>query len=120
MKMHRNWPHSKRTKILCIRWDMKRLLKLASMHHWQTCSAHIAFTCAFLLEPFEHFSLKDLFQVVILVLVGLDCILVFGELMIDYLRLFQNHACNATQGSYANESTKELENYHTLETIEKV
>lgn len=40
--------------------------------------------------------------------------------MIDYLRLFQNHACNATQGSYANESTKELENYHTLETIEKV
>lgn len=72
------------------------------------------------LEPFEDFSLKDLFQVVVLVLVGLDCILVFGELMIDYLRLFQNHNCNATSASYANESTNELENYHTLETIEKV
>ena len=55
------------------------------------------------------------FQIAILVLVGVDCFLVFGELIID-LKLFQNHTCYVNSSDHQTES----ESHHTLETIEKV
>ena len=56
-----------------------------------------------------------IFQIAILVLVGVDCFLVFGELIID-LKLFQNHTCYDNSTHQYTES----ESHHTLEIIEKV
>ncbi|KAH9389996.1 Voltage-gated hydrogen channel 1 [Tyrophagus putrescentiae] len=57
------------------------------------------------------------FHIAILVLVGFDCLLVFGALIID-LRLFTTHPhCNVSDPANHKQLTEE---HHTLETIEKI